>query len=159
MSCNWFSTKVYCFHECLLNKFSILPLNISVCTDTEHQRNRYPAARNNASPPETFTQQLNTAGSVANLLGVCIYIFLTTLIYDALSQILTVWSWLVYLLWISHREHFVSSVAETKFWIEIKVQFQPLVYIMRRPTIGVSCRQLSLQHRLQYRARYKSLSF
>ena len=58
MSCNWFPTKVYCFHECLLTQFWLFALNMSVCTDTEHQGNRYPAARNSASPPETFTQQL-----------------------------------------------------------------------------------------------------
>ena len=44
-------------------------LNISVCTNTEHQGNRYPAAKNSASPPETFTQQLNTPGTVTILQG------------------------------------------------------------------------------------------
>ena len=69
MSCNWFPTKVYCFHECLLTQFWLFALNISVCTNTEHQENRYPAARNSASPPETFTQQLNTPGTVTILQG------------------------------------------------------------------------------------------
>ena len=64
MSCNWFPAKVYCFHECLLTQFWLFALNTSVCTNTEHQGNRYPAARNSASPPETFTQQLNTPGTV-----------------------------------------------------------------------------------------------
>ena len=44
-------------------------LNICVCTDTEHQGNRYPAARNSASPPETFAQRLNTPGTVTILQG------------------------------------------------------------------------------------------
>ena len=69
MSCNWFPTKVYCFHECLLTQFWSFALNISACTDTEHQGNRYPAARNSASPPETFPQQLNTPGTVTILQG------------------------------------------------------------------------------------------
>ena len=69
MSGNWFPTKVYCFHECLLTQFWLFALNISVCTNTEHQGNRYPAARNSASPPETFTQQLNTPGTVTILQG------------------------------------------------------------------------------------------
>ena len=69
MSCNWFPTKVYCFHECLRTQFWLFALNINVCTDTEHQGNRYPAARNSASPPETFTQQLNTPGTVTILQG------------------------------------------------------------------------------------------
>ena len=75
MSSNWFPTKVYCFHECLLTQFWLFASNISVRTDREHQGNRYPAARNSASPPETFTQQLNTPGTVTILQGV-----------DALSQ-------------------------------------------------------------------------
>ena len=70
MSCNWFPTKVYCFHECLLTRFWLFALNISACTNTERQGNRYPAARNSASPPETFTQQLNTLGTVTILQGV-----------------------------------------------------------------------------------------
>ena len=70
MSCNWFPTKVYCFHECLLTQFWVFALNIRVCTNAEHQGNRYPAARNSASPPETFTQQLNTPGTVTILQGV-----------------------------------------------------------------------------------------
>ena len=70
MSCNWFPTKVYCFHDCLLTQFWLFALNISVCTNTEHQGNRYPAARNSASPPETFMQQLNTPGTVTILQGV-----------------------------------------------------------------------------------------
>ena len=45
---------------------------ISVCTDTEHQGNRYPAA--SASPPETLTQQLYTPGTVTILQGVDIWI-------------------------------------------------------------------------------------
>ena len=69
MSSNWFPTKVYCFHECLLTQFWLFALNISVHTETEHQGNRYPAARNSASPPETFTQQLNTPGTVTILQG------------------------------------------------------------------------------------------
>ena len=69
MSCNWFPTKVYCFHECLLTQFWLFALNISVCTDIEHQGNRYPATRNSASPPETFTQQLNMSGTVTILQG------------------------------------------------------------------------------------------
>ena len=69
MSCNWFPTKVYCFHEYLLTQFWLFALNISVCTDTEHQGNRCHAARNSASPPETFTQQLNTPGTVTILQG------------------------------------------------------------------------------------------
>ena len=69
MSCNCLSTKVYCFHKCLLTQFWLFALNISVCTDTEHQGNRYPAARNSASPPETFTQQPNTPGTVTILQG------------------------------------------------------------------------------------------
>ena len=69
MICNWFHTKVYCFHECLLTQFWLFALNISVCTNTEHQGNRYLAARNSASPPETFTQQLNTPGTVTILQG------------------------------------------------------------------------------------------
>ena len=69
MSCKWFPTKVYCFHECLLTLFALFALNISVCTNTEHQENRYPAARNSASPTETFTQQLNTPGTVTILQG------------------------------------------------------------------------------------------
>ena len=73
MSCNWFPTKVYCFHECLLTQFWLFALNIIVCTDTEHQGSRYPAARNSASPPETFTQELNTPGTVTILQGdICI---------------------------------------------------------------------------------------
>ena len=63
MSCNWFPTKVYCFHECLPNQVWLFALNISVWTDTEHQGNH-------ASPPETFTQQLNTPGTVTILQGV-----------------------------------------------------------------------------------------
>ena len=70
MFCNWFPTKVYSFHECLLTQFWLFALNISVCTNTEHQGNRYLAARNSASPPETFTQQLNTPGTVTILQGV-----------------------------------------------------------------------------------------
>ena len=54
MSCNWFPTKVHCFHECLLTQFRLFALNISVCTNTEHQGNRYPAARNSASPPRNL---------------------------------------------------------------------------------------------------------
>ena len=54
---------------CLPN-FDYFSLNISVCTETEHQGNRYPAARNSASPPETFTQWLNTPGTVTILQGV-----------------------------------------------------------------------------------------
>ena len=69
MSSNWFPTKVYCFHECLLTQFWLFASNISVRTDREHQGNRYPAARNSASPPETFTQQLNTPGTVTILQG------------------------------------------------------------------------------------------
>ena len=69
MSCNWFPTEVYCYHECLPNQFWLFALNISVCTDTEHQGNRYPAARNSASPPEAFTEQLNTPGTVTILQG------------------------------------------------------------------------------------------
>ena len=70
MSCNWFPTKYDYFHEFLLTQFSLFALNISVCTDTDHQGNRYPAARNSASPPEIFTQQLNTPGTVTILQGV-----------------------------------------------------------------------------------------
>ena len=70
MPSNWFPTKVYCFHECLLTQFWLFALNISVHTEAEHQGNRYPAARNSASPPETFTQQLNTPGTVTILQGV-----------------------------------------------------------------------------------------
>ena len=80
MSCNWFPTKVYCFHECLLTKFWLLALNIRVCTDTEHQGNRYPAARNSAPHPETFTQQLNTPGTVTILQG-------APVIFQAILQI------------------------------------------------------------------------
>ena len=69
MFCKWFPVKVYCFHECLLTQFWLFALNIRVCTDTEHQGNRYPAARNSVSPPETFTQQLNTPGTVTILQG------------------------------------------------------------------------------------------
>ena len=69
MSCNWFPTKCDYFHEFLLFQFWLFALNISVCTDTEHQGNRYPAARNSASSPETFTQQLNTPGTVTILQG------------------------------------------------------------------------------------------
>ena len=69
MSSNWFPTKVYCFHECLPTQFWLFALNISVRTDTENQGNRYPAARNSASPPETFTQQFNTPGTVTILQG------------------------------------------------------------------------------------------
>ena len=69
MSYNWFPTKVICFHECLLTQFWLFALNISLCTDTEHQGNRYPAARNSASPPETFTQQLNMPGTFTILQG------------------------------------------------------------------------------------------
>ena len=69
MSCNWFPTKYDYFYEFLLTQFWLFALNISVCTDTEHQGNRYPAARNSASPPETFTQQLNTPGTVTILQG------------------------------------------------------------------------------------------
>ena len=54
---------------CLPN-FDYFSLNISVCTETEHQGNRYPAARNSASPPETFTHWLNTPGTVTILQGV-----------------------------------------------------------------------------------------
>ena len=54
----------------LLTQFWLFALNISVCADTEHQGNRYPAARNSASPPETFTQQLNMPGTVTILQGV-----------------------------------------------------------------------------------------
>ena len=70
MSCNWFPTKVYCFHECLLTRFWLFALNISECTNTERQETRYPGARTSASPPETFTQQLNTPGTVTILQGV-----------------------------------------------------------------------------------------
>ena len=42
----------------------------NLCAGTEHQGNRHPAARNSASPPETFTQQLNTPGTVTILQGV-----------------------------------------------------------------------------------------
>ena len=70
MSSNWFPTKVYCFHECLLAQFWLFALNISVHTEAKHRGNRYPAARNSASPPETFTQQLNTPGTVTILQGV-----------------------------------------------------------------------------------------
>ena len=45
MSCNWIPTKVDYFHECLLTQFWLFTLNISVCAATEHQGNRYPAAR------------------------------------------------------------------------------------------------------------------
>ena len=69
MSFNWFPTKYDYFHEILLTPFWLFALNISVCTDTEHQGNRYPTARNSASPPETFTQQLNTPGTVTILQG------------------------------------------------------------------------------------------
>ena len=69
MFCNWFPTKVYSFHECLLTQFWLFALNISVCTNTEYQGNRYLAARNSALPPETFTQQLNTPGTVMILQG------------------------------------------------------------------------------------------
>ena len=56
MSCNWFPTKVDCFPEYMLTQFWLFALNISVGTDTEHQGNRYPAARNStSSPPEIFT--------------------------------------------------------------------------------------------------------
>ena len=74
MCCNWFPTKVYCFHECLPTQFWLFALNISVRTDTEHQGNRYPAARNSASHPETFPQQLNTPGTVTILQGVVLRI-------------------------------------------------------------------------------------
>ena len=70
MSCNWFPTKVYCFHECLLTQFWLFALNISECTNTEQQRNHCPAARNSASPPETFTRQLNAPGTITILQGV-----------------------------------------------------------------------------------------
>ena len=70
MSCNWFSTKYDYFHEFLLTQFWLFALNISVCPDTEHEGNRYPAARNSASPSETFTQQLNTPETVTILQGV-----------------------------------------------------------------------------------------
>ena len=63
MSCNWFPTKVDC-------QFDYLLKYINACTDTGHQGNRYPAARNSASPPETFTLQLNTPGTVTILQGV-----------------------------------------------------------------------------------------
>ena len=69
MSSNLFPTKVYCFHECLLTQLWLFALNISERTDTEHYGNRYPAARNSASPPETFTQQLNMPGTVTILRG------------------------------------------------------------------------------------------
>ena len=69
MSSDWFPTKVYRFHECLFTQFWLFALNISVRTDTEHQGNRYPAASNSALPPETFTQQLNTPGTVMILQG------------------------------------------------------------------------------------------
>ena len=74
MSSNWFPTKLYCFHECLLTQFWLFALNISVHTETEHQGNRYPAARNSASPSETLTQQLNTPGTVTILQGVSSFI-------------------------------------------------------------------------------------
>ena len=70
MSSNWFPTKVYCFHECLITQLLLFAVDISVCTDSEHQGNRYPTARNSASPPETFTQQLDTPGTVTILQGV-----------------------------------------------------------------------------------------
>ena len=69
MSCYWFPTKEYCFCECLLTQFWLFALNISLCTDTEHQGNRYTTARNSASPPETFTQQLTMPGTVTILQG------------------------------------------------------------------------------------------
>ena len=69
MSCNWFATKVDYFHECLLTQSGLFASNINACTDTEHQGNRCPAARNSASPPETFTQQLKTPGTVTILQG------------------------------------------------------------------------------------------
>ena len=53
-----------------LSNFDYLLKYINVCTDTEHQGNRYPAAKNSASPPETYTQQLNTPGTVPILQGV-----------------------------------------------------------------------------------------
>ena len=49
--------------------FDYLLKYINACTDTEHQGNRYHAARNSAAPPETFTQQLNTPGTVTILQG------------------------------------------------------------------------------------------
>ena len=64
-----FIQRSFCFHECLLTQFWLFALNISVCTNREHQGNRYLAARNSASPPETFTQQLNTPGTVTILQG------------------------------------------------------------------------------------------
>ena len=70
MSCNWFPTKYDYFHEFLLTQIWLFALNISVCTDTEHQGNRFPAARNSASPLETFAQKLNTPGTVTILQAV-----------------------------------------------------------------------------------------
>ena len=70
MSCNWFPTKVNYFHQCSLTRFWLFTVNRSVCTGTEHQGSRHPAARNCASPPEIFTHQLSTPGSVTILQGV-----------------------------------------------------------------------------------------
>ena len=46
----------------MLTQFRLFAWNISVCTDTEHQGNRYLA-------PETFTQQRNTPGTITILQG------------------------------------------------------------------------------------------
>ena len=69
MACNWFPTKVDYYHGCLLTQFWLFALNISACAGTEHQGYRYSAARNSASPPETFTQQINAPGIVTILQG------------------------------------------------------------------------------------------
>ena len=55
-------------NDCSPN-FDYLLKYINACTDTEHQRNHYPAARKSASPPETFTQQLNMPGTATILQG------------------------------------------------------------------------------------------
>ena len=70
MPCNWFSTKIYCFHEGLLTQFWLFALNISVCTNTEHQGNRYPAARYSASPQKPLRSSSIRQGTVTILRGV-----------------------------------------------------------------------------------------
>ena len=72
MSCNWFPTKVDCFHEFFAYTILIICFKYKCMYwhRTVHQGNRYPAARNSASPPETFTQRLNTPGTVTILQGV-----------------------------------------------------------------------------------------
>ena len=72
----------------------------------EHQVNRYPATRNSASPPETFTQQLNTPGTVTILQGGCNLITCTRVCRSGLSVSL----------YIQHQDLRVSAYITVFNW-------------------------------------------